>query len=387
MSYGVLLKNANTNSSYQDDNLTFSNTQREGISTSDPFYFTTVNFNAKNMSVEFERYGNLISSSQSSSFTYLNFDLNSYNFKGLCVNISKPTVVELCKIKSYEIGVGQTIYADNFSSGDKYLRNFADPGNLYIKTTSYPVGLTTSYFGQALNYAEPNINVQNFFYATFEDVLHTKYFLAVPQAPGATIPNNFRWYEIPNNNFFNDVDFYCTINFSGFDGSSLPIGIFNGIVPGKGKTILINNSGYSDILSGVYVIQNTVSSVILARGNILNNYPGQIFSVKINLDTSNSLNYNNVVYYVPFEYGYSANSFTKALRLTKFLNPIQNDPTKYAPLFKDEYDNSSMILQLNNISSAAKKSDSFILGIGVSNWFPDCVLYGVNITYKIKEGY
>jgi hypothetical protein len=73
--------------------------------------------------------------------------------------------------------------------------------------------------------------------------------------------------------------------------------------------------------------------------------------------------------------------------LTKFTNPIQNDPTKYTPLFKDNYDNSSLILQLNTISDSSKKSDTFILGIGVSNWFPNSILYNVNVSYQIKEGY
>jgi len=347
MSYGILLKNANTNSSYQDDNLIFYSTQREGISTSDPMYFTTVNFTAKTIGVSFEKYGNLISNSSSNNFSFSNFDLNEYNFKGLSANLSKPTIVELCKIKSYELGVGQTIYADTFIAGDKYIKNFI----------------------------------------SFEDNTHSKYFLAVPQSIGATIPNNFRWYELPNNVFFNDIDYYFTINASGFNGANISISSFNGIIPSKGKTILINNVNYDDTYSGVYVIQAITNNVILSRGNIVNNFPGQTFDIKVNLDNSNALTYNTAVYYVPFEYGYTSDSFTKALKLTKFTNPIQNDPTKYTPLFKDNYDNSSLILQLNTISDSSKKSDAFILGIGVSNWFPNSVLYNVNVSYQIKEGY
>lgn len=387
MSYGILLKNANTNSSYQDDNLIFYSTQREGISTSDPMYFTTVNFTAKTIGVSFEKYGNLISNSSSNNFSFSNFDLNEYNFKGLSANLSKPTIVELCKIKSYELGAGQTIYADTFIAGDKYIKNFNDPGNIYTKTSTFPTGLTTSYFGTSLNYTLPSSGVQNFVYVSFEDNTHSKYFLAVPQSIGATIPNNFRWYELPNNVFFNDIDYYFTINASGFNGTNISINSFNGIIPSKGKTILINNVNYDDTYSGVYVIQTITNNVILSRGNIVNNFPGQTFNIKINLDNSNALTYNTAVYYVPFEYGYTSDSFTKALKLTKFTNPIQNDPTKYTPLFKDNYDNSSLILQLNTISDSSKKSDAFILGIGVSNWFPDSILYNVNVSYQIKEGY
>ena len=386
MAYGVLIKNANTKNALHDDNITFYPTQRSGISTSDPYFFSTINFTTKTMQINFAEYGNLISSSAGANFSYMNFDLNSYNFNGSILNLSKPSIVEICKITSYESGIGQTVYSENFNIGTKFIKNFTDPGNIYIKTES-PLGFQTSYFGNILNYAEKTSDLQNFLYVKYESINHNKYFITIPGFSGATIPNNFSWYELPDNNFYNDVNYYVTLNKSAFIGKSLDLSYFNGIIPSRGESILINNSLFDDTLSGLYVISAVNNNVMLSKGPLSYNYPGQTFINKIDLDLSNSFNYNSSVYYVPFGFGYSAEVFTKNLQLVKFINNYQNSTSQYIPLYRDSYSYSSMMLSLKTINDATKQSDSFILGIAVSNWFPDSLLFGVGINYEIKEGY
>jgi len=47
------------------------------------------------------------------------------------------------------------------------------------------------------------------------------------------------------------------------------------------------------------------------------------------------------------------------------------------------------MIELNLVEKGklAKQSDSFILGIAVSSWFPDSTLFGVGLNYEIKEGF
>lgn len=386
MSYGVLIKNANTNEALMADNLNFYPTQRGSISTSDTYYFSTINFNSRYMDLSFVQYGNLIGDSTSNPFSFMNFDLNSYNFYAVGINVTKPTVIELCKITSYEIGVGQTVYSSDFINNSKYLRNYSDPGNIYVKTSDYPTGFQTSYFGKALNYSYPTSGIQHFIYTSYEDSKNPKYFLAVPLNAGATIPNNFSWYEIPDDNFYHEINFYITIRSGTFNGSSLSLSSFKGIIPKSGNTILISYPA-NDIFSGLYTIKSITNSVNLSKGFLKFNYPGQTFHSKINLDTSTSTTYYEAVHFVPFEYGYAAECFTKNLSLTLYSCAEKNTPNYFPPLFHDKYNTSMMKLSLANKTNLTSKSDSFLLGIAVSNWFPDSKLFGIALNYQIKEGY
>jgi hypothetical protein len=388
MSYGVLLKNANSNQII-DDELNFYSTSRASISTSDPMYFSLVGFNSSfTMELNFSEFGSLISSTNNNSFSKINFNLNQNLFYGVALNLSKPTIVELCEIQAYEVGVGQTIFSNNFITNSKYLKNFTDPGNIHVKTSNWPLGYQTSYFGKALNYEWPvaPYSLQNFIYVKFNNTNLTKNFLAVPQINGAVIPNNFEWYELPSNDFYIEVDYYLQTNFV-FNSTSVSLSVFNGILPKAGETILIDNSSFDDNFSGVYKITNITNNVDLTKNVLKYNYPSQTFIVQANLNLSNNLIRTNGVFYVPFEYGYPAECFTKALKLATFSNVAQNTPSNYTPLYKDNLSNSKMIIYLNEQAKFTKQSDSFILGIGVSNWYPDSTLFGVGLNYEIKEGF
>jgi len=145
MSYGVLLKNANNG--FIVDDLLFYGSQRASISTSDPFYFSLTGFNSSNlMFLNYTQSGNLISSNSTNTYSNINFDLNDNQFYGLCLNVSKPTIVELCEIQAFEIGVGNTVSSNNFVNDSKYILNLSNPGNIYVKTSTYPLGLQTSNF-------------------------------------------------------------------------------------------------------------------------------------------------------------------------------------------------------------------------------------------------
>ena len=396
MSYGVLLKNSNTNQSFLNDSLTFYPTSRGGISTSDAYYFNLIKFMASSMSLNFAQFGNLIGLSNASRYSNINFNLNAQNFYGVGLNLSKPTLVEICNISSYEVGAAQTVYSSFIAVGDKAIRNFTDPGNIYAVTSLLPLGLQTSYFGLSLNYSRPSVNVgginydvQNFLYVKFVDLNVTKYFIAIPLIIGAAIPNNFTWYEIPTETFYFPIDFYTTFNVStvSFNGASLPLSIFNGIIPTTGQTIVVNNYIYNDTLSGVYIISRISDKIYLTQGSIFYNYPGQIFNIKTDLDLSNSYSYTSSSYYVPFGYGVAAEPFSKNLQLKKFINVCGGLSTSYVPMYQDQYSKSSLILYLNTQYQFTKQSDTFVLGIAASNWCQDSTLFGVDLNYEIKEGY
>ena len=92
MSYGVLLKNAASN--FIVDDLSFYSCQRASISTSDTFYFSLAGFNSSNsIALNYSQTGNLIGST-ASNFSNINFDLNENKFFGLCLNVSRRTVIE-----------------------------------------------------------------------------------------------------------------------------------------------------------------------------------------------------------------------------------------------------------------------------------------------------
>jgi hypothetical protein len=167
----------------------------------------------------------------------------------------------------------------------------------------------------------------------------------------------------------------------------LPLNFFNGILPKIGQTILIDNSLNNDTLSGVYKINSITNQINLIQSEIEYNYPSQVFVISIDLNFSNNLNYISSVYYVPYEYGFPSITFSKALMLKKYENVAQNTPLNYVPLYRDNFDSSNLCLPLNTQARFTKQSDSFILGIAVSNWYPDSTLFGVGLNYEIKEGY
>ncbi len=388
MSYGVLLKSG-VNNQIIDDGLNFYPTQRAGISTSVPMYFSLVGFTSVfTMSFNFSESGSLISNSNASNFSKINFNLNENLFYGVGYNISKPTILELCEIEAYEIGVGQTVFSNNFTTNSKYLKNISDPGNIHVKTSNWPLGYQTSYFGLALNYTwpiEPYV-LQNFVYVSYNDTNFSKYFLAVPEVNGAVIPNNFTWYELPNNDFFVEVDYYLQSDFV-FNSTSISLSVFNGIMPTPGETILINNSTFNDSLSGVYKIVDIANNITLTKNVLKYNYPSQTFIVGINLNISSNLVRNSSVFYVPYEYGYPSECFSKSLNLNEFDNTAQYHPENYVPIYKDNLNTSTMIIFLNEQAKFTKQSDTFVVGMAVSNWYPDSILFGVNLNYEIKEGY
>jgi len=394
MSYGVLLKKNANNFVVNENSIIFYPTQRAGVSTSDTYYFSTLNFTTNKMYIYFSQYGNIISSSAASTFSRINFDLNTNNFYGSALNISKPTWVKICNIESYETGIAQSVFSSGFENGTKYIQNLSQPGYILEKTTDYPLGVQSSYFSKAMNFLRKSVtyggfsyDFQNFAYVTYTNAEVTKNFLAVPTAINTTIPNNFTWYELPTNQFNYLLDFYITKISSGFDGTSLPISTFKNIILNTGQTILVNNASFNDLLSGVYTIQKITDKVYLTKSNIVYNFPGQIFSIKTDLDLSTNLLNNSSCYYVPYDYGCPAETFSKPLMLTKYVNIAETATSAYVPLYKDGLDTSMIELNLVEKGKLAKQSDSFILGIAVSSWFPDSTLFGVGLNYEIKEGF
>jgi hypothetical protein len=390
MSYGVLLKNNNTNQSILDDNILFYPTARAGVSTSDPYYFETFNFTANSMTVNFSQFANLISLTNASNYSNINFDLNKQGFFCAGYNLSSPTLIEICAIDGYETGIGQTVFASSADVGSKILHNLSDPNNIYTITNS-SFGVQTSYFGNSLNFARSGVvsDVQNFLYAKYEHDNIIKYFLAIPRLVGAKVntPSNFYWSEIPGETFNFNIEYYLTILTSGFDGSSIVLSSLKGILPKKGASILVNNISFNDILSGVYTIYNITDKVYLTKNTVAFNFPGQTFNIKTDLDLSGTTTNFSSCYFVSYDYGYPAESFTKNLRLVKFSNLAQGYSTTYPAMYQDQYSSSSLVLNLNTKSSLVKQSDGFVLGVAVSNWFNDSLLFGVGLNYVIKEGF
>lgn len=369
MAYGIYLYSTNTNKSYFDDPLVFYPTTRSGISSSDLYRFLTFNFNSQKMKVGFNEFGNLISSVSNNNFSYINFDLNVDGFYGVANNMSKPAVVELCEICGYETGVGKTVLSGSGLIGQKTIQNFSNPTSIYSIGTS---GFNVSYFSNALSY----VSNENFGYVHYNDNLNniSKYFLASPSSV---------WYELPDQTFYYSSDFYLQIS-SGinFSGASLALNLFNQIIPTVGQQIVINNVNNNDKLSGLYTIIKITNQVYLSPALISYNFPGQIFSININLNTSTLNSLLSDCFYIPYEYGTPSKTFSKNLQLKQYLKLI-NTTSAYFPLFKDAHSNSSLILCLTKQGQLTKQSDVFQLGIAVSNWFPDSLLFGVNLNYSI----
>lgn len=378
MSYGIVLKNSTTSSSYIDDVVQFYPTQRGGIATSDPHYFNLNFFTAQTMAVSFDEYGNLITQNPSSTFSNINFDLNQQNFYGVANNLSKPTIIKICDINGYETAVNQFIFSNNYFLNNKIIRNYSEPNHIYNLTNLSPIGFSTSYFSNLLN--STYLQNSNFGYVSYSDTYNNinKYFLAAP------VGSNISWYELPVLQFYYTIDYYLTNYSSSFNGISVPLSIFNGIIPTKGQLILINNK-LNDTISGVYSITEIQSYVLLTQGSLYYNYPSQVFICNTNLDTSSSTINNGVCYYVPYSYGAPGKPFTKNLQLTQFI--ANNNPSSFMPMYKDLYTQTDFILYLNPKGQLTKQSDIFQLGVAVSNWFENSYLFGVTINYQIKEGF
>jgi hypothetical protein len=367
MSYYAILNNINTKQVYYDDNIIFYPTTRSGISTSDSFYYSTFGFTANEMKISFDEFGSLLSSNPSSTFSYINFNLNALNFYGICSNISCPTVVEISQITGYETGIGQTIFASGYNAGQKMIQNYSNPGNIYSINAS---GFSTSYFGNSISYLTDGI----FGYVNYNDTVNhvSKYFLATPSNT---------WYELPLQQFYFDADYYVTLS-PGFNFSNyVPLTIFNGVIPQVGQLILVNNANNNDVNSGLYIVTILSNNVYLSPSYLTYNYPGQTFLVTCNLDASNLYSYNSASYYVPYEFGPPSKCFSQNLQLNQY-----SSTKTFIPIYNDTYSFSSLILNLKTTGQLTKQSDSFQLGIAVSNWFPDSLLFGVSLNYEIKEG-
>jgi hypothetical protein len=362
MSYYALLVDSSNNQHYYDDKINLYSTTRSGISTSDNFYYKTFGFSANQMKISIDEFGSLIAN----NFSYINFDLNAQSFFGICSNISRPTIVEITQISGYETGYGVTNYVTNYSVGQKMIQNYSNPTNIY---TINSTNLTTSTFSNSLTYIQNGV----FGYVNYNDPTTkiSKYFLA---APGG------QWYELPDQKFYYNVDFYITIPPNYNFINKIPIAQFNGIVPMAGQTILINNISNNDTLSGLYVIGKISDVVYVSPSSIKYNYPSQTFVASCNLDNSNINYFNSVCYYVPYDYGAPTKCFNKNLQLKLFTS------SSYMPLYNDPYSFSSFILCLTPTGLLTQQSDTFQIGINVSNWFPDSLLFGVSLNYEIKEG-
>lgn len=386
MSYGVSLKNVNTGQFYFDQGITFNQSSRSGISTSELLLFQTIGFTAETISVNFSQFGNLIGTDATVNYSNINFDLNDMNFYGVAANMSKPTLVEICSIDGYEIldayGVAQTIFSNSVSIGQKMIKNYHDPNNIYEITSVDPLSLESSGFNRILTttYMQPPSQPESFCYVHFNDSNITKFFQAVPNG------SNITWREVPGEKFYYEVDYYVTKTSSTFNGISLELSEFKQIIPSLNQTVLINNYLFDDTKSGLYQITKVQDKVYLSPGYIYYNHPGQTFFSKINLDVSSSLTQEACTHYVPYGYGTANVPYSKSLSLTAYTSGISSS-LHYMPIMKDVFSESKMILALNKDYQFTKTSDQFKLGIALSNWCDDSVLFGIGLNYQIKEGY
>ena len=367
MAYYAVLNNMNNGQVYYDDHIVFYPTSRSGISTSDSFYYSTFCFTSSAIKISFDEFGSLISSNSSNTFSSINFNLNAENFYGICSNISRPTIVEITQIAGYETGIGQTNFISGYYNGQKMIQNYSNPGSIYSIGTSI---FTNSYFTNSINYVKDG----TFGYVNYNDSINniTKYFLAYP---------NGSWYELPSQQFCYDSDFYLTVPSGVVFSGKILLSYFNGIIPTVGQLILINNSANNDYLSGLYTITQLSNFVYLTASSIVYNFPGQTFLINCDLDNSNIYNYNSACYYVSYEFGVPSKCFNQNLQLSKFISN-----SSYMPLYNDSYSFSSFIINLNTTGLLTKQSDTFQVGIAVSNWFPDSLLFGVSLNFEIKEG-
>jgi len=359
MSYGVILKNGITSASILSDEISYYPSTRNGYSTSDVVYFETIGFTDDKIYITFDQYGNLINTTAN----YPNgIDLNSLQSFASVKNLSNPTVVKLATIAGYETGLANTVYNSNIQNGNIVLSNFSNP-SVFYEITSITPSINTKISSSSFIINNQYFKSGNFGYVS--DGQGHLFLITFPN--NSSIPT---WIQLPEEKFYWYPNYYLT--YSGiFDGKKINLNLFNKIVPKATETILINCTS-NDSNSGLYSIAIVSDYVYVKKTPLLFNYPGQIFSCKINLDTSSNMNYYPVVYYVPYEYGSYSNPFSKPLLLTLYNPSAYASPSYFCPVLSNSNITSSFILPLVQMRGLMNKtSDIFKVGVFVSNFVPD----------------
>lgn len=384
MAYGFQLKKT-TDNTVLNDNLTFYAAARGGISTSDAYYFETINFNGNLIYLSMDNLADYLPSSNSYSAN-TNFDLINQNFIPKVRNLSKPTIVKICDIDSYETSSTNKVFiSSGLKLGSQILSNYSSPSTLQTVAALNTIQYATSRLNTIVN--SSYIQQDNFAYVKYSDPSKNfyKYFLLSFSSGSAD------WIEIPDDSFYNYVDFYITIS-TPFQGTSLNIALFQNITIAKNQTILINCQT-NDLLSGLYTIDNITSTVFLKKGNLFFNYIGQTFFCSTNIDLSSSANSVSCCYYVPYTYGNTSEVFSKSLKLTKFNNAITN-ASNYLPLVCDAIDSnnnfissSTFLIPTNNTINLTKISDQFIIAMNVGPYLNDGTFFNGSFNIQIDEGF
>lgn len=378
MAYGISLKNTSSNISI-NSGLDFYPTSRSGISTSDSYFFETTNFKTNKLSIFFDRLGNILASSNDLP-SYVNFDLNQNNFYGLIHNNTRPTVIKMCDIAGYENTSGMVYSSSGLAIGSLMIKNVTDPENIYTATSISPITLESNLFSKILN--NNYIQDENFVYVKYIDYDYSTQFLLMPTGGG------FTWEELPEENFSYNCDYYITNSDMSFDGTYLLFSDFNNIIPKQNQSVLIDYS-LDDSMSGLYLIDRITNKVFLKKSDLIYNFPGQNFYCFTNLDLSNSSLNVPSCFYVSYDYGTPGMVFSKSLCLKQFNNSLTNS-SNYLPMFNYNYQSnisySQMVLNLTSASVLTKTSDEFTLGIAVSNWCQDCLVYNIGLNLNIEEG-
>jgi hypothetical protein len=384
MAYGFQLRKATDNTAI-DQNLTLYGSARNGISTSDPYYFETINFTGNLIYLSMDNLADYLPSSNLYSAN-TNFDLINQNFIPKVRNLSKPTIVKICDVDSYETSnTNKIIISSGLKVGSQILSNYSSPSTLQTVIALNITQYATSKLNTIVN--SNYIQQDNFAYVKYYDSLNNfyKYFLLSFNSGSAN------WIEIPDESFYNYVDFYITIS-TPFNGVSLNIALFQNITISRNQTILINCQT-NDSLSGLYTIDNITSTVFLKKGNLFFNYIGQTFFCDTNIDFSSSTNRVSCCYYVPYTYGNTSEVFSKNLNLTKFINSISS-ASNYLPLICDSIDSnnsfissSTFLIPTNKAINLSKFSDQFIIAMGVGTYLNDGTFFSGSFNIQINEGF
>lgn len=385
MSYGVDLFNLTQNTDTTSNKLQFYSTSRGSFSTSDVFYFNTMGFSTTTLTIQMNQFATILSNgntnlSNLNQSTQIDINLNGgwYTVQ----NFSRPTIVNFCNIVGYETGVGNTVF--NTTSpilNQKVLLNYSDPTHLYsISTTINPFNNLSVHF-DSFAFSSSYIRNENFLYVTFNTSPANLFFLA-------TYNNSaINWMQIPNDEFFYNVDYYLTQNLGYFNGTYLNFSQFNRIIPSLGQLVLVNCASFNDSLSGIYKIIAFSSTILIQKYSaITSNWPGQTFNATVNLDLSNNISKVSAVYYVSFSYGASATAFSKALCLAQYQN-INTNVSNFLPTPQDNVDQALFKISLTPTGNIlSQQSDQFKIGLFVSNWCPDNGLIYGGFGYTIYEG-
>lgn len=346
---------------------------------SDQLHYRVTGYAAKEIEVGFSKNASLISNNLSK--TEFNFN-KSNNFSTL-FNYTGPSIVNLCHIKSFETGVGQTTTSSGFLIGDKYIKNFSEPGRIFTKSKNFPITEEYSDFENTLLRAwiqSGDVSIENFFYVSYEDLLTKRFFLATPVNANITSLSDIQWSEILSDKFFYSADYYIGVSDSNFNGKELEFSIFESLPIIAGQTLLIENET-SALLSGLYEITDIRNKIYIKPSpSISYNFPGQSFRVSYDLVSKDSS-----VFYVPYNFGICAEVFSKNLILKRYAPESANNINNHAILYHDSNDQSFAKFYLSQANNLEKLSDLFRIGIGVSNWISSGVLRDISLIHKIKE--